>query len=99
MNANVSIQVLPKGDIKEVIRIVDTIIAYIQSTGLKYFVGPTETSIEGDLDELMEIVKRCQYLCVEAGSPSAMSYVKINYQPSGDVLTIDEKTAKYHQER
>ena len=97
MNANVSIQVLPKGDNKEIVRIVDKVIAYIQSTGLHCFVGPTETSIEGDLDELMEIVRRCQYICIEEGSPSVMSYVKIGYQPNGDVLTIDEKTSKYHQ--
>ena len=97
MNANVSIQVLPEGDNKEVVRVVDQVIAYIQSTGLHCFVGPTETAIEGELDELMEIVKRCQYICIEAGSPSVMSYVKIGYRPNGDVLTIDEKTSKYHQ--
>ena len=49
MNASVAIQVLPKVDSDdEVIRIVDAVIAYIKSTGLNYFVGPCETSIEGD---------------------------------------------------
>ena len=58
MNASVAIQVLPKvNSDEEVIRIVDEVIAYIKSTGLNYFVGPCETSIEGVYDELMEIVK------------------------------------------
>ena len=58
MNASVAIQVLPNvNSDEEVIRIVDEVIAYIKSTGLNYFVGPCETSIEGDYDELMDIVK------------------------------------------
>ena len=58
MNASIAIQVLPKVDSdQEVIRVVDEVIAYIKSTGLNYFVGPCETSIEGDYDELMESSK------------------------------------------
>ena len=61
MNASVAIQVLPTvTDDEEVIRIVDAVIDYIKSTGLSYYVGPCETSIEGDYDQLMEIVKNCQ---------------------------------------
>ena len=63
MNASVAIQVLPTvTDEDEVIRIVDEVIAYIKSTGLNYYVGPCETSIEGDYDELMEIVKTASWL-------------------------------------
>lgn len=55
MNASVAIQVLPSvQDEEEVIRIVDEVIDYIKSTGLNYYVGPCETSIEGDYDTLME---------------------------------------------
>ena len=51
MNASVAIQVLPNvQDEDEVIRIVDEVIDYIESTGLHYYVGPCETSIEGDYD-------------------------------------------------
>lgn len=58
MKASVAIQVLPevKGDENELIRIVDEVIAYIKSTGLNCYVGPFETTIEGEsYDELMEI--------------------------------------------
>ena len=97
MNASVAIQVLPKvNDDEEVIRIVDAVIAYIQSTGLNYFVGPCETSIEGDYDELMEIIKECQKVAVAAGAKSVSAYVKINYRPEGDILTIEKKVTKHH---
>ena len=98
MNASVAIQVLPKvNDDEEVIRIVDAVIDYIKSTGINYFVGPCETSIEGDYDELMEIVKQCQKVAVSAGAKSVSAYVKINYRPEGDVLTIEKKVTKHHQ--
>ena len=98
MNASVAIQVLPKVDSdEEVIRIVDEVIAYIKSTGLRYFVGPCETSIEGDYDELMEIIKECQHVAVRAGAKSVSAYVKVNYRPEGDVLTIDKKVTKHHR--
>ena len=98
MNASVAIQVLPKvNSDEEVIRIVDKVIAYIKSTGLNYFVGPCETSIEGDYDELMDIVKECQKIAVRAGAKSVSAYVKINYRPEGDVLTIEKKVTKHHE--
>ena len=99
MTASIAIQVLPKVDSEdELIRIVDEVIAYIASTGLNYYVGPFETTIEGDsYDELMEIVKNCQKVAIEAGCPSVSAYVKICYKPEGGVLTIDKKVSKHHK--
>ena len=98
MTASVAIQVLPETkDTDELIRIVDEVIAYIASTGYNYYVGPFETTIEGDsYDELMEIVKNCQKVAIEAGCPSVSAYVKICYKPEGGVLTIDKKVTKHH---
>ena len=98
MNASVAIQVLPKvNSDEEVIRIVDEVIAYIKSTGLNQFVGPCETSIEGDYDELMDIVKECQHIAIRAGAPSVAAYIKVTYKPEGDVLTIEKKVTKHHE--
>lgn len=98
MNASVAIQVLPKvNSDEEVIRIVDEVIDYIRSTGLNYYVGPCETSIEGDYDQLMDIIKECQKIAVRAGASSVSAYVKINYRPEGDILTIEKKVTKHHQ--
>ena len=98
MNASVAIQVLPNvQDEEEVIRIVDEVIAYIRSTGLNYYVGPFETTIEGDYDQLMDIVKECQHIAVRAGAPSVAAYIKVSYHPEGDVLTIEKKVTKHHE--
>ena len=98
MNASVAIQTLPEAqNDEELIRIVDEVIAYIKSTGLKCCVGPFETAIEGDYDELMDIVKECQYIAIRAGAPSVLAYIKVDYRPEGDVLTIERKVTKHHQ--
>lgn len=49
MQASIAIQVLPDVQSEdELIRIVDEVIAYIKSTGLNCYVGPFETTVEGD---------------------------------------------------
>ena len=98
MKASVAIQVLPDTDSTEkLVFIVDRVIEYIASTGLSYYVGPFETTIEGEsYDELMEIVKNCQKVAIEAGCRSVSAYVKIRYDENG-VLTIDEKVSKHHK--
>lgn len=99
MKASVAIQVLPKTENEEeLIRIVDEVIAYIKGTGLNCSVGPFETTIEGEsYDQLMEIVTNCQKVAIEAGCESVSAYVKIVYNPEGEVLTIDKKITKHHQ--
>jgi uncharacterized protein YqgV (UPF0045/DUF77 family) len=98
MNASVAIQTLPEAaNDEELIRIVDEVIAYIKSTGLTCYVGPFETAIEGDYDELMDIIKECQHIAIRAGAPSVLAYIKVDYRPEGDVLTIDKKVTKHHQ--
>ena len=99
MTASVAIQVLPDvKDTDELIRIVDKVIDYIASTGLNYYVGPFETTIEGDsYDQLMEIVANCQKVAINAGCPAVSAYVKICYKPEGGVLTIDKKVSKHHK--
>lgn len=99
MQASVAIQVLPDvPDTDELVRIVDEVIAYIKSTGLTCYVGPFETTVEGEsYDQLMEIVTECQKVALRAGAPSVSAYVKIVYKPEGGVLTIDQKVTKHHQ--
>ena len=98
MTSSIAIQVLPKVDSQEeLIRIVDEVIAYIASTGLNYYVGPFETTIEGEsYDELMTIATNCQKVAINAGCESVSAYIKVVYSPEGEVLTIDKKVSKHH---
>ena len=100
MKASVAIQVLPSAkDDEDLIRMVDEVIAYIKGTGLNYYVGPFETTIEGEsYDQLMDIVKECQHVAVRAGAPKVAAYIKVVYEPEGEILTIDKKVTKHHQQ-
>lgn len=99
MKASVAIQTLPAApNDEELVRIVDEVIAYIKSTGLSYYVGPCETAIEGDdYDQLMDVVKQCQHVAIQAGAPSVSAYIKVTYKPEGEVLSIDKKVTKHHR--
>ncbi|MBE6044999.1 MAG: thiamine-binding protein [Clostridium thermopalmarium] len=92
-NVNVSIQVLPVVDEEKIYPVVDKVIEYIDSCGVKYEVGPMETTMEGELDTLLEIVKKAQDICIEEGAARVISVVKIDYKKEG--VTMDEKTYKY----
>lgn len=91
--ANVSLQVLPCVPEEEIYQVVDQVIALIDRSGVAYEVGPMETTMEGDLDSLLEIVKEAQEVCVQAGAARVVSVVKIDYRPGG--VTMDEKINKY----
>lgn len=97
INASIAIQVLPAVEGEELLRVVDKVIEYLKSSGLNVHVGPFETTVEGEFNELMELIKGCQLICIKEGAPSVMSYVKISYKPEGGIWTIDEKISKHHQ--
>jgi len=96
IECSVAIQVLPQVQDSQVISIVDKVIAYIASLGLTMIVGPFETTVEGDFDTLMDMVKECQRICITAGAPHVLSYVKIHYSPANGIWSIDEKTTKHN---
>lgn len=93
MKSNLSLQILPAVDESEIYEVVDKVIEYIKSTGLPFIVGPMETTIEGELDELLEIVKISQKICCDAGAKRVVSIVKIDYKPEG--ITMEEKVGKW----
>ena len=99
MNCAVAIQYLPMDTScdEELCRIVDAVIAYIDSTGVDYYVGPFETTIEGDYDLCMEILKNCQLVGAKAGCESMMTFAKIDFRPGSDVMSTEHKIGKYHE--
>ena len=96
-NSSISFQVLPKTkNDMELIRIVDEVIRMIKKSGVNYMVGPMETTMEGKLETLFEIVKKAQYLCIKSGAKNVFTNVKIIYNPK-EVMTIEEKTKKHRR--
>jgi len=52
-----------------------------------------ETTMEGELEQLLEIVKQAQQVCTNSGADRILSVIKIDYSSRG--VTIDEKVGKY----
>ena len=98
MECSVAIQVLPMdaASDEETVRVVDAVIAEIEKYDVNPYVGPFETTIEGDYDTCMDVLKNCQLVAAKAGCGHVMTYVKINYRPGGSVLSTEQKVGKYH---
>ncbi|MFO8192547.1 MAG: thiamine-binding protein [Bacillota bacterium] len=90
---NLSLQIIPVVPEEQVYPIVDRVIAMIAESKMKYVVGPMETTMEGELDDLMDVVKKAQALCADIGAERVLSVIKIDYRAGG--VTMDEKMAKY----
>ncbi|MHA0857484.1 MTH1187 family thiamine-binding protein [Paenibacillus sp. CMAA1364] len=93
-NTLLSIQVIPRTPGNEdYIPYVDRAIEVIQQSGVKYEVHPMETTMEGDLDQLLDIVRDMHAALIDAGSPSVISQIKIGHNPNG--VSMDKLTEKY----
>ncbi|MDR6549793.1 thiamine-binding protein [Paenibacillus qinlingensis] len=93
-NALVSIQIIPKTvNGEDVIPYVDRAIEVIAKSGVKYVVSPLETTMEGELDQLMLIIQDMNTAMIDMGSPNVISQVKIYFNPSG--ASMDKLTEKY----
>lgn len=94
-NALVSIQILPKTPNGEsVIPYVDRAIEIIQLSGVKYLVGPLETTMEGELTDLLRVVEEMNEEMITIGAPNVISQVKIYFNPV-DGASMDALTEKY----
>jgi uncharacterized protein YqgV (UPF0045/DUF77 family) len=95
--ANMDIQILPNvgGGEKETYGVIDKVIEYIISTGLKYEVGGLGTTVEGEFKDLLKILEKAQELCFENGANRITTIAKFDYKKEG--ITIDEKVGKYRK--
>ncbi|MGI5879295.1 MAG: thiamine-binding protein [Syntrophomonadaceae bacterium] len=92
-DTNLSLQIIPRVEDERIYPVVDEVIAMIAATGLPYSVGPMETTIEGNLEVLLDIVKKAHQICIEANARRVFSVIKIDFRPDG--VSIDEKIHKY----
>lgn len=88
---NVGVQVLPLT--ADAYPIVDRAIAVIAASGVKYEVGPLETTLEGPLDDLLAVARAAHLACLEAGAERVVTVIKIADARGG--TTIAEKLAAY----
>ncbi|REB05291.1 thiamine-binding protein [Sporosarcina sp. BI001-red] len=93
-NALVSIQIIPKTpNGEDVIPYVDAAIEVIAKSGVPYQVAPLETTMEGELGNLLSIIEKMNMRMTELGAPSVISQVKIYTNPKG--ASMEKLTEKY----
>ncbi|MGG0643464.1 MTH1187 family thiamine-binding protein [Sporosarcina gallistercoris] len=93
-NALVSIQIIPKTpNGEDVIPYVDAAIEVIEKSGVPYQVAPLETTMEGELGNLLRIIEKMNIRMTELGAPSVISQVKIYSNPEG--ASMEKLTEKY----
>jgi len=88
--------VLPVVEESKVNGIVEKAIQVVIDSGLKYEVEPNGTTIEGDLDELLDVIKKAHIVARDAGSGRAITIIKIDDKVSG--ITMLEKIKKFRKE-
>ncbi|MDH5399708.1 MAG: thiamine-binding protein [Cyclobacteriaceae bacterium] len=87
---HISFQIIPaKENALESYEIVDKVIGLIQESGIRHITGPMETTLEGDYDEIMKVVKQCHELCL-LHADKLISIIKIHAKKEHDV-TFEEK--------
>lgn len=94
-NCSIALQILPMYTEQETtIRVVDKVIAYLKEHCDQVEVSAFETTIVGEFDEVMALLKGAIEV---AGSEHSQIFtnVKINYHAGGQVLSIDEKVSKH----
>ncbi|WAW15794.1 thiamine-binding protein [Peptostreptococcus equinus] len=88
--ADVAIMPLrPYANEEQMYKVVDACIELAQNSGLKFEVGANSTSIEGDLDDVMELTKKMHLLPFELECERVITIVRIDQKKGG--ISIDEK--------
>lgn len=93
---HLSLQILPRVPDEKLYPTVDKVIALIKESGLPHMVGPMETTIEGEMDQLFEIVKEAHRICLAEGASRVGAVIKTDLKPGG--VSFDEKVGKYRNE-
>jgi uncharacterized protein (TIGR00106 family) len=93
-HAIVNIQIIPKAEsLDGVYPAVDRAIEVIARSGVPYEVSALGTTMEGDLDDLFEIVKEMHRVVLDAGCESVLGQIRTFLGPPS--TTIAEVTKKY----
>lgn len=92
-NCNLSLKILPMVEEERLYPTVDAVIRMVEASGVKHVIGPSETSMEGDIDQLLALVKAAQQVCIEQGARRVFTVITMDYCPEG--VSMDEKLAPY----
>ena len=73
----------------EMYKVVDACIEEISNSGLKYEVAAMSTTIEGEFDELFDLLKKIHKIPFQLGCERVITVARVDEKSGG--ITIDEK--------
>lgn len=71
-------QVIPRVKEGNIFEVVDQAIKVVKDANVPYQVSAMETTMKGELDYLLEVVKRAQQACYNAGAIEVITNIKIH---------------------
>lgn len=71
-------QVIPRVKQGNNFEVVDKAIDVVKAAGVPYQVSAMETTMQGELTQLLDIVKNAQQACYEAGAVEVITNIKIH---------------------
>lgn len=74
----VAFQVIPRLRHGNNFELVDQAIDIVKNANVPYQVSAMETTMRGDLDQLLEIVKKAQQKCIDSGALEVITNIKIH---------------------
>ncbi|OPJ60843.1 MTH1187 family thiamine-binding protein [Clostridium oryzae] len=80
---------LPAESEEQLYGYVDEVIDYIRKSGLKYEVGAMSTTIEGEYDDVFDLLKKIHKMPFNSGCTRVITVIRIDEKIDG--LSIDEK--------
>lgn len=88
---------IPAVSEEELYKQVDAAINYIKKSGLKYEIGAMSTTVEGEYDEVFELIKKVHRIPFEVGSERVLTVVRIDEKKGG--LSIEDKLINHKNNR
>jgi uncharacterized protein YqgV (UPF0045/DUF77 family) len=76
-------QVIPRGIRKKAFELVDIATDVVKKSGIEFQIGHMETTMKGELNLLLEIVKEAQQACLDSGATEVITNIKIHSSVNG----------------
>jgi len=89
--------VIPIVDESVVNKVVEKAIRVVEESGLNYEVEANGTTIEGELDQLFDVIKKAHLVARDEGSGRVYTVIKIDDKVS--CINIKEKINKFRKEK
>lgn len=81
-------QVIPRLRTGNNFEVVDKAIEVVKASGLPFQVGAMETTLKGDLDAMLGVVRAAEQACLDAGAVEVITNVKIHTTTPGATDTF-----------